>query len=512
MSARRAALIFTFVAATLALAWAGFLNGQAFFFPDTSAYLRGADAGMARFFGVTSEWTPAVIGNGASNDEMDRQPATGVHATAPVSETDGGQKPTVILGRSPYYGGLLYLGHVTGGFWLTVIVHAALVALSVLLTLRLFFDDALPRASIVLLVLAIATPVSFFVSLLIPDILAGIGILAGSVLIVLGHRLRRWELIVWFLLLAFAVVSHPSHLLTAIGLGGVGMLWWIAHSRRLTNLTGIAVVFAAVLLAFGAQKALSIGVERTVGIEPLRPPFLTIRALADGTGYEYLRATCPQNGLTICRFADRFDKGLSWGKLLWSKDPDVGIFMGQNEATRRALSAEQYKFYLAAFIYDPRRQIMRWLKNWWVQLKNYHITIANYQNFQKTGYAKTIPASYYEDMRESEAFEGTWPSNTYNRLIDTGLATALVAIVVLLALSFSGRSRRLDALLLTLAVFIILGILGNAAITGNFSGTAHRYNARVIWLIPFIALMFDFDVRGNWWRRVLRSGEARKKD
>jgi hypothetical protein len=47
-------------------------------------------------------------------------------------------------------------------------------------------------------------------------------------------------------------------------------------------------------------------------------------------------------------------------------------------------------------------------------------------------------------------------------------------------------SRRLAGL----SVIVVYVVLVNAAITGNISNVEDRYQARVIWLVPLVALVF----------------------
>ncbi len=48
------------------------------------------------------------------------------------------------------------------------------------------------------------------------------------------------------------------------------------------------------------------------------------------------------------------------------------------------------------------------------------------------------------------------------------------------------RSRRLAGL----SVVVTYVVLANAAIAGNISNVEDRYQARVIWLVPLLALVF----------------------
>src|SRR5271168_5314737 len=105
------------VVLTLLLTWPALYNRQPFFYPDTSTYIRGADAGIQHAFGQRSIWSlpDPTLGGGTFSGAP--------HQKSLSSIAD----KTVLQGRSPYYGALLYLGELGGNFWLTVVAQAVTV-------------------------------------------------------------------------------------------------------------------------------------------------------------------------------------------------------------------------------------------------------------------------------------------------------------------------------------------------------------------------------------------------
>ena len=94
---------------------------------------------------------------------------------------------------------------------------------------------------------------------------------------------------------------------------------------------------------------------------------------------------------------------------------------------------------------------------------------------------------------------------------DGGLPIAEFRRLHLLAFPFSllvglwslttGR-RRMHARLAALYVFVPVGILWNAMVTGALSGPFDRYLARVFWLIPFVALVGACYMMPLRWRAI----------
>src|SRR5215813_12037554 len=103
----------------LSLVWPALYNGQPIFFADTTAYIRGADAGISKVTGHASVW-------GASARLQTAEPAR--------AQT----QDFVIAGRSVYYGALLYTGDALDRLWPTVFIQAAIALLVLALTFQNF--------------------------------------------------------------------------------------------------------------------------------------------------------------------------------------------------------------------------------------------------------------------------------------------------------------------------------------------------------------------------------------
>jgi hypothetical protein len=91
--------------------------------------------------------------------------------------------PVALAGRSIYYGALLYLSHLLGSFWFLAVFQAALVAIASTLTLASvsgLTDRSLRpgAATWMMAVLAIGSPVAVFAGFMMPDVFAGLAILA----------------------------------------------------------------------------------------------------------------------------------------------------------------------------------------------------------------------------------------------------------------------------------------------------------------------------------------------
>jgi len=466
------------MAVTLLL-WPAFYNHQPFFFPDTTAYVRGADAAVARLTGVQSVWTQQTESDSAGGGVPDK---------------------AVLAGRSIYYGALVYLGDRSGGEWLSIVVQGALLVLALFGTLKAFDLGRWPFLLVLVSALAAFTLLPLYVSFLMPDVFAGLTILACAMVLTCDFDKNRALTAAWFALLAASLTFHTTHALLAILMFGVGLTAYVWR-RSLVMPGGLLAIGAALIFASLCGAAFTLAVTKLVGEPPLTPPFLMARLIDDGPGYDYLRDTCPGSGFLACRFVDRLP--LPSDAFLWSKDPATGVFGVSDPAVRRGLSREQYRFALAVLLHEPFLQTAVSLRNAAEQALLLKATEFGYTPEEKVTFARKLPATYLAAMRTTPAYSGQLPLMSLD--VASYVSSAL-GIGVLVFFWVEGRLRQVrhPQRLSRLASWVVFGVIVNAVVCGVMSGPHDRYQARVAWLLPALALIAHFQVYRAWWERKLR--------
>jgi hypothetical protein len=451
-----------FVVLVVAFIWPALYNGQPFFFPDTTTYIRGADAGIQAAFGHKSAWSVPP------------------DAQKSVSSIDD---KTILTGRSPYYGALLYLGDMTRGFWLTVIAQACAVLGAIGLALGAARVPMWPHGRVICACIAVATTAPFFASLLMPDVFAGVAILTAAVLLSVRQRMTSRDYVVSFVLLVAATAFHDSHVLILFVLLSAAAAYAVVI-RSWANWVGLLVILFALVIGILAQSVFFAAVRHVVGTAPLRPPFLMARTIEDGPGYRYIRATCPSNGFKVCQFADRLP--LMADDFLWKSGPD-GVFAAASPEERRELSNEQVRFTLAVIRYDPWGQLSASVKDAAMQLTELGLTEFQYTDLEKEGFAGKIPGEHLKTLRASAAYRGTMPL----RYLDAWILGCVVIAGFIVAAVLLRRVPRTPpgSPVVPIIIWTVIGILINAAVCGILSGPHDRYAARVAWLLPFAALL-----------------------
>jgi hypothetical protein len=480
--------------ATLILLWPAAVNRQPFLFADTTAYVRGADAAVFKATGIASPWT----------DELFRRLAVPVRpvvaqpaAAQPASES---QSRAVLSGRSIYYGLFLYLLMMPlGSFWPVAIVQALLTSLCLFLTWKRFDGERVRPAWLfpsIVGALSVATPLAYFACYVMPDLFAALGVLA-SVLLLLAREQRRGETVFWFAILIAAALFHSADLLIIGGTLAVALALGLLRLIRLAGL-GIASVCLALFVGLGGEAAFDRAVTHTTGAPPVRPPFVMARLIDDGPGTRYLREACARDPgvFFVCRYRDRLP--LNSDDFLWSPSTRNGVFMTVSVAEQRALSREQGRFALAVVAHRPVEQVIVTLGNVARQLRLIGLSDFGYEPGMAAFLTGKLPPAYLDAQRGSLAFHSLMPIATVQLIT---VASVLVSFVLLGDAAVRAR-RRVWRPLSPVAgamMLLVLGLLVNAAVCGGMSTPHHRYQARVIWLLPLAALL-------AW------SGAARRRD
>jgi hypothetical protein len=471
----KARMVRTAICAALMLLflWPAIYNGQPLFCVDTTAYIRGFDAGVVWLSERTTVWTTWA------------RPATrqGGPDDSTVGVARSFQSPTfIIAGRSVAYGALLYLGELLGGLWASVVIQAAAALAAISLTLRHLKLFSWPKLMVTAITLGLVSSLPFFASFLLPDVFAGLSLLAAANLLALGDRLRPWERVFWVSILAAAVVFHPSHLAIVVVLLAAAVMAWL-FSAKISQVGIVALAFATGI-GVASEFGFALVIEKLQGVQVSRPPVIMARIVADGPGAAYLREKCPQAGFVACEFVDRL--GSNSDAFLWDTSPATGIYAPASIDKRRQLANEQYRFAAAVFAYDPVGQIVAWLNDALQQLKM--AGLSDFLSTAEEAYPK-LPRTYAERMAKSPVWRKDFPIAFFSALTIFTAIFSLIFVAVTLM-----RYWKIVSIEQKLFCFVILlGQVSNALICGALSGPHDRYQARLTWLIPLVALLVYYE-------------------
>jgi hypothetical protein len=472
----------TCAALLLLFLWPAIYNGQPLFSPDTGAYVRGFDGGMVWLTGRTTAWTTWA-------SEL---PSGRVAANDRTAEAMSFQSPGFIMaGRSVSYGGLLYLGELLGKLWASIAIQGAVALAALGLTLRHLGGFSWSKFVVTAVTLGLASSLPFFTSFLLPDIFAGLALLAAANLLALGHRLARWEQVFWFSISAAAVVFHPSHLAIVAVLLAAAIVGRFLNTK--ISRTGIVALAVAVGIGFASESVFELVVRKLLGAPVDRPPVVMARIVADGPGASYLHDKCPDAKLVACEFADRLL--LNSDAFLWDTSPATGIYAPAPIEKRRKLGSEQFRFAAAVLAYDPVGQLTAWIKDGFQQLR-----MAGISEFALTSEQALprLPRIYADRVRPS-FWKTDFPIDLFSAITIFAAMLSLIFVWITLVGCWSVVSAEQKIF----CFVILLGELSNAFICGALSGPHERYQGRLTWLILLVALLLVYE---RWIRSEGRGG------
>jgi hypothetical protein len=472
------------VGLTLALLWPAVVNRQPFLFSDTSAYVRGFDAAIYKATGIASDWTTDDTKGHARASASRAQSRSVEEQAAPTGATSakpGRDTQPVLSGRSIYYGALIYLSDLVAGFWPLVLLQAALVAIAIVKTLRRLLAPAESRAVGVgtLACLVLLTPLAYFTDLAMPDIFGALAILAAASLLFMWRTDDRVSHGFWAVLLAASLVVHSANLLVVLGMAAVGLLMWAVKLARIDRNGLIALVLAIVVAQMG-ETAFSFAVRKATGHPPIRPPFVTARLIDDGPGMDYLRRTCPGSGFAACGYLDRLP--LSSDKFLWAAGRG-GVFSASSPADQRKLAAEDTRFARSVLADRPAVVIGTTIASIGSQFGQREMQIFNYPPFRVEAYREKLPADTMADVTRTRAYVERMPVR-YLEIIDLPIAALSFAMIGF----FAWRNRRRQPQLAAFTMLVAAAFIVNGVVFGALSTPHGRYQNRIIWLLPLLAL------------------------
>lgn len=467
--------------------WPALWNGSPFLSTDTIAYVRAADAGIHQFLKAPSLWAGMEdAGATASASQVSNHPHK-LHSLEEASSKG------IILGRSIYYGVLLYLGLLAGSFWLTILLQAGSILLAIALTLRSLKWPLWPYLSLVCLALALLSDAPFFASLLLPDLFAGIAILGCAVLFLCGGDLSLRLILSWYLLLAAALLFSDSVFALGAALIGCALLVNLLHCSW-RNLRGVVVVALALLTAAGGQTLFQMALQHTTGAPAIRMPHLTACLIGTEYGTRYVRTFCPGSGFAVCQFAQYFPeapRSFIWGD---QSKPGAG-FADAPLKTRVALAAENLRFGAKVFQYAPAAFVTDAIRNSFKQLVSYQfVDEFDYGPGQRQVMDKSYPPAAVALIRHSLAYGESFPEHAMT--VGNYLLTLAALGYLLTRLLFMRTKLAAQLRLYGIVLWVFAGIVTNAAICGVLSDTvAPRYTGRVVWLLPLLAFLIEMSIR-----------------
>ena len=388
--------------------------------------------------------------------------------------------------RSEFYSLGIFPFHWNLTPWPIVALQALLTAYVLWLTIRSIVPN--PTASLYLAstaLLGLFTTVSWYVSLLMPDILGALVYLAIYLLLFARETLSRTESVLLSLLAIWGITAHATHLMLAAGLCAfltvLFLLRWppIAYRGR-----ALAHIAALVAVAAAAQLSLHAFLYGHPSLSGNHPPYLMARIIADGPGALYLQQHCAGLNWAIC--ADVGHLPNNDDDFLW--DP-AGIWAAADEQTGQRLLAEEMPLVRATLRAYPRQQLTVSFANFTHQFNDFGVNDFDNNTWMQNALAGPLPSTHAQYLRSLQARSAV-PSNFFTILQRWVVILSAFVLAALLPYLIRHRRQRLLGLL----AIVVPTLIANAFVTAVLSSSDSRYQARIIWLLPLSAILALLEV------------------
>jgi hypothetical protein len=407
---------------------------------------------------------------------------------------------SLAAGRSMIYGLWLAAGS-WGAFWPAAFAQSALTVWIVWLTLKTHgFGQKPLRLIAVVALLSVATSLPWLAGQLMPDLFAGLAVLALYLLVFrteplaryervgLAHiavyrteALARWEQIGLAALVAFAAASHNATLAVLVISLAVLVVVRLLFRSELLPWIGLRRAAFALVLGAALVPGANFAVTGQLAWTPGSIAFAFSRLVQDGIVQQFLVDNCRQNDerYKLCTHLYRLPP--TGDDFLWHQGPDgafahVGGFLygGPEMTAIAAKSLVQYPtLHIATALRSTAQQfamvktgdgLVMWVWDTYGVIERLfpQIILASHASLQRAGVLQ------FEDLN----------------LLHVPLALASLALLPFLLL-FAHRRREL-ADLGSLAAVVSVGVLANAFVCGVFSGPHDRYGARMVWIATFV--------------------------
>lgn len=462
---------FWLVAAFVGLLGVLVLNGRPLFYFDTIGYVSQGQTALAQM-GLAK---PMAAG----------EPEAGAKPEGSVRTVDGSRSPSYSL----LAGAFAQIGTLEGvlAVNLLALVLAAGILARVLVRRFLPGRDLREIAAMPLAVASFGS-LPFFVAFLMPDLLTPVVLVSLATLAVFAPDMRRGELVLAYLIAAFGVMAHLSHFPIAalVFLASVPLAFL---TRRRGWWLGPGIIALVLATAWGQQAAFRLAAQKVAHSEVVIRPFLTARLIQDGPGLAYLDAHCPtEPAIVTCRLWDALHLSsdpyrLTASHIVFETSRQLGSFQLMSPDDKKAVADAQVAFLEAVVKERPLATGVAFARNVLIQAGMVSVDM-------------TLPSAKIE-MRNAEVRGALSGPLRQGRLRPdaawvpelTQVQSAFYVASLAFCLALIALPGALPGGMRLFALMILAGLVANAVVCGGISQPATRYGSRVIWLLPWLAVL-----------------------
>jgi hypothetical protein len=369
--------------------------------------------------------------------------------------------------------------------WPIVAFQAILMAYVLWLVVRTILPRHTTTQYLILIAgLSVLTSLSWYVSIIMPDILGPALYLTFYLLVSARDTLSRAERLTIDGIACWAVTAHATHMMLALGLCVFLALVMVTQRQPIQRIIRAVGEMAIILaIAAAAQLALHGYLYGRPSLNGKRPPYLMASVVADGIGRRYLEQHCAAEKWTLCDRVHNLAGDAD--HFLWDADGGWG---GASVSEQKELRREETPFVLATIRAYPWEQLSKSLSAFWQQLQTFGIEDLNPSTWVAEQFNEVLPGAkpYYLASRQARNILHIEGFTAFHIWVVRAFLVIMIAFVPLVW-------RRISPQLLGLSIVVVFIVIANAFVTGTMSMVDERYGSRVIWLVPFVVGLVALD-------------------
>ena len=348
-------------------------------------------------------------------------------------------------------------------------------------------DTALSASLTAGAAVALLTSASWYAAYAMPDILAGVTIAGALALTVFFDRAPLTLRLTLVALVAFCVTTHGSHLVVGFAalVSGAAAHFWLYQAPRTDALRKVVWFASPMVVAAAVLLCTSYAAFGEASLAPKRYPIQLARSVADGPGAWYLRDHCATERYAICEIYGP-NPPRKVNEFLWGSN---GVRRRATPEQMERIRAEESTIVRRAAMAYPAEQIRRSAGNSFAQFFEFGLRSLIFGVRMVAGEDPSIIQSSTDRPRLRKAGEV---------IIYAGCFAAIVLLWIV-------RRRLTRAEMAAISVAVV-GLATNAIVCGVLSAVTDRYQGRVVWVLPALAIIIAARIWSGSQSAALRPG------
>jgi hypothetical protein len=333
------------------------------------------------------------------------------------------------------------------------------------------------------------TSLPWLVSLLMPDVFAGV-LFLSAFLVVFAEELRPAQRIGLAAIYGISVAAHAS--LLPIGVMFAIAVFFLRLASRVPRplpsaTSALAWLLLPILAAGISTAALNGRMGLGFRLSPSRNSFLMARLFGDGLAADFLRESCPNQNFISCRYLSDLPETQEEFLFQHPLYPELKDHEDEMETIVRGT--------IRAY---PMRFLESSVKETLLQLASLRTgdEIRSYgaREWNSNVLPLVFPADFQAFAEGRQYRDRLTPVADASATLDTSVFWLSVTASLLLA--WTGRFERISLFFYSAAAYLVI----NAAVCASFAGVFDRYQGRVAWIMPFCLSAYVCCLARDWKR------------